>query len=90
MASNPDRSEGAKSKDAKLRRRRFPIIALLAWAVFAFAVPRLAQSLNAVDVLAVPLGFFMAAQGSLIAFLIVAVLSARRQDRIEDIRDEKP
>jgi putative solute:sodium symporter small subunit len=88
VASNPDRSEGAKSNDAKLRRRRFPIIALLAWAVFAFAVPRLAQSLNAVDVLAVPLGFFMAAQGSLIAFLIVAVLSARRQDRLEGIRDE--
>ncbi len=89
MASSPDRSEGAKAKDAKPWRRRFPVIALLAWAVFAFAAPRLAQSLNAVDVFAVPLGFFMVAQGSLIAFLIVAVLSARRQDRIEGLRNEE-
>lgn len=62
------------------RRSRLPVVALLAWAVFAFAIPRLAQALNAVDVFALPLGFFMAAQGSLIAFLIIAVLAARRRD----------
>jgi putative solute:sodium symporter small subunit len=49
----------------------------MGWALFTFAVPRLSQSLNAVDVMAFPLGFFMAAQGCLIALLCVAILSAR-------------
>jgi putative solute:sodium symporter small subunit len=49
---------------------------------FALAVPWGAQSLNVVEVLGFPLGYFMAAQGSLIALLLVAVLSARRQNRL--------
>jgi putative solute:sodium symporter small subunit len=60
-----------------------PLRALLAWALFAFAIPRLVEPLDVADVLAFPLGFFMAAQGSLIAFLVIAVLSARRQERID-------
>ena len=67
--------------------RRFPYLALLAWLFFVVVVPCLVQSLNIVDVLAVPLGFFMAAQGSLIALLLVAVLSARRQDRVTAAED---
>jgi putative solute:sodium symporter small subunit len=64
-------------------RLRLPIAALLLWAVFAFLVPRFVQALNIVDVLAFPLGYFMAAQGSLIAFVAIAILSARHQDRAE-------
>ena len=70
------------SGDAKRRSGRLRVAALLAWALFALAIPRAAQSLNVADVIAFPLGFFMAAQGSLIAFLVIAVLSARRQDRL--------
>ena len=69
------------------RRRRLPVAALLAWTVFAFVVPRLVQPLNVVDVFAFPLGFFMVAQGSLLAFLVIAVVSARRQDRIDAVTD---
>jgi len=65
------------------RALRLPVFALVAWALFALAVPRLYQSLNAVDVMAFPLGFFMAAQGCLLALLGIAILSARRRDRIE-------
>ena len=61
--------------------RRLPIVALVFWSLFAFLVPSFVQALNLVDVLAFPLGYFMAAQGILIAFVIIGVLSARRQDR---------
>ena len=70
------------------RRRRFPILALIAWALFLLAVPRLVEQLNIVDVFAFPLGFFMTAQGSLLALLVVAVLSARRHDRLAARSDE--
>lgn len=60
---------------------RFPIVALVFWALFAFLVPSFVQALNLVDVLAFPLGYFMAAQGVLITFVIIGVLSAHWQDR---------
>jgi putative solute:sodium symporter small subunit len=62
-------------------RGRLPIVALLFWALFAFVVPSFVQALNLVDVLAFPLGYYMAAQGILIAFVIVGLLSVRWQDR---------
>ena len=70
------------------RRHRLPWIALFAWALFAFAVPRVAQSLNAVKVFGFPLGYLMMAQGSLIALLVVGALSARRQNRRERAASE--
>jgi putative solute:sodium symporter small subunit len=60
---------------------RFPIVALVFWALFAFLVPSFVQALNLVDVLAFPFGYFLAAQGILIAFVIIGVLSARWQAR---------
>lgn len=83
VAANAHPTDGAASRGAP----RFPYLALLAWAFFALVVPWAAQSLDVVDVLAFPLGFFMAAQGSLIALLLVAVLSARRQSRIATPED---
>jgi len=76
VAPNAHPTDGAASSG----QPRFPYLALLAWAFFVLVVPWAAQSLNVVDVLAFPLGFFMAAQGSLIALLLVAILSARRHN----------
>jgi putative solute:sodium symporter small subunit len=45
-------------------------------------VPRMVEQLNIVDVFAFPLGFFMSAQGSLLALLVVAILSARHHDKM--------
>jgi putative solute:sodium symporter small subunit len=70
------------------RRRRIPVLALLAWAFFVLAIPRLVEQLNIVDVFAFPLGFFMAAQGSLLALLVVAILSARHHDKLAARGDE--
>ena len=61
---------------------RLPLLALAAWAFFALLVPRLVEQLNIVDVFAFPLGFFMAAQGSLLALLVVAIWFARRRDKL--------
>jgi putative solute:sodium symporter small subunit len=61
--------------------KRFPFVALAFWALFAFVVPLFVPALNIVDVLAFPLGYFMAAQGILIAFVVIGLLSARWQDR---------
>ena len=79
-----NRSDGAGPRKVS---RRFPYLALFAWLLFALVVPCLTQSLNFVAVLAFPLGFFMAAQGSLIALALVAILSARRQDRVTAAED---
>ena len=60
-----------------------PWIALIAWVIFALAVPRAAQALNAVKVFGFPLGYLMMAQASLIALLLIGALSARSQNRRE-------
>ena len=77
MPIEPDRIVQGK------QRSRLPLIALAAWALFAFAVPRAAQALNAVKLFGFPLGYLMMALGSFVAMLAVAILSARRQDRSE-------
>jgi putative solute:sodium symporter small subunit len=61
--------------------KRFPFVALAFWALFAFVVPLFVPALNLVEVLAFPLGYFMAAQGILIAFVAIGLLSALWQDR---------
>jgi len=60
---------------------RLPVVALLLWALVAFAIPALSQALNIVDIFALPLGYFMVAQGALIAFVVISWASARWQDR---------
>ena len=74
--------------DARPGRPRLPFLALLAWAGLVLVVPRLGEPLNIVDVLAFPLGFFMAAQGALIGLIILALWSARRHDRLAPSENE--
>ena len=65
------------------RAHRFPALALSLWALTAFAIPLIVQPLNIIDFISFPLGFYMLAQGALIAFLLIAIVSVRRQDRID-------
>ena len=60
---------------------RLPIVALLLWALFAFVLPSFAQALNILSVSAFPLGYFLVAQGALIAFVVIGLVSALWQDR---------
>ena len=65
---------------------RLPFVALILWALLSFLVPAFVPALNLVDLLAFPLGFFMVAQGCLIAFVLIGLASARWQDRRDAAR----
>ncbi|MCS6932878.1 MAG: DUF4212 domain-containing protein [Acetobacteraceae bacterium] len=54
------------------------------WFVFSFAVHIFAPSLNSVRIFGFPLGFYMAAQGSLIAFVVALFWFAKRQNEIDE------
>ena len=53
------------------------------WVFFSFVVHFFVNQLNSIVILGFPLGFYMAAQGSLIAFVVMLFLFAKRQDTIE-------
>ncbi len=53
------------------------------WLFFSFGVHFFVEPLNAIKFLGFPLGFYMAAQGSLIAFVVMLFLFAKRQDTID-------
>jgi putative solute:sodium symporter small subunit len=56
---------------------------LFLWFVFSFAVHLFVDDLNTIQFLGFPLGFYMAAQGSLIAFVLMLFWFASAQDRID-------
>jgi putative solute:sodium symporter small subunit len=58
-------------------------IALAIWAFFSFVIHFFVKSLNEIIILGFPLGFYMAAQGSLIAFVVLLFWFARAQDSID-------
>jgi putative solute:sodium symporter small subunit len=53
------------------------------WVFFSFIVHMFVSGLNEIKFLGFPLGFYMAAQGSLIAFVAMLFLFAKRQDTID-------
>jgi putative solute:sodium symporter small subunit len=55
------------------------------WVFFGYIVQMFVVPLNKVTIpfLNFPLGFYMAAQGSLIAFVVMLFLFARQQDQID-------
>ncbi len=65
------------------RSRALMWVTLAVWAVFAFGIHLFAPSLDGVTVLGFPVGYYMAAQGSLIAFVVLIFWFAARQDRID-------
>jgi putative solute:sodium symporter small subunit len=58
-------------------------IALAIWAFFSFVIHFFVKSLNEIVILGFPLGFYMAAQGSLIVFVVLLFWFARSQDSID-------
>ena len=61
-------------------------IMLVLWIFFSFVVHMFVGQLNQINILGFPLGFYMAAQGSLIIFVAMLFWFAYRQDQID--RDE--
>ena len=62
---------------------RLMIIMMALWAFFSFFIHMFVTPLNGVRILGFPLGFYMAAQGSLIAFVIMLFTFAKAQDGID-------
>ena len=53
------------------------------WLFFSFVIHFFVNSLNGISILGFPLGFYMAAQGSLIVFVVMLFVFAKRQDTID-------
>lgn len=56
---------------------------LALWFVFSFVLPLLADQLNSIVIAGFPLGFYFAAQGSLIAFVVLCAYNARAQNKLD-------
>lgn len=54
------------------------------WVFFGFVIHMFVIPLNNIRILGFPLGFYMAAQGSLIAFVIMLFWFAKKQNRIDE------
>ncbi|WP_029060052.1 DUF4212 domain-containing protein [Stappia stellulata] len=65
------------------RTARLAAVVLALWGIFGFAVHGLVAPLNTLAVAGFPLGFYMAAQGSLIVFVILLFWFSSRQDRLD-------
>ncbi len=75
----PERRNEYWGKTSKLM---WTILAL--WFVFSFGLPLLAVQLNSIVIAGFPLGFYMAAQGSLIAFVVLCFWNASAQSKLDD------
>ena len=65
------------------RTRSLMWVTLAIWFVFSFLVHWFADALNGMSFLGFPLGFYMAAQGSLVVFVVLIFWFARAQDKID-------
>ncbi len=65
------------------RTRNLMVIHLIIWFIFAYVVHWIAPALNKISIMHFPLGFYMAAQGSLVAFVIQLFIFSKQQERID-------
>jgi len=65
------------------RTRNLMIGHLIVWFFFSFVVHAFATPLNNISLFHFPLGYYMAAQGSLAAFVIQLFIFTKQQDKID-------
>ena len=73
----------AKRAEHWRRTKSLMIVTLTIWFIFSYVVHWFANSLNEVTFFGWPLGFYMAAQGSEIIFVITLFWFARTQHKID-------
>jgi putative solute:sodium symporter small subunit len=66
----------------KTSRLMWTILAL--WLFFSFLIPAFAVQLNSITIAGFPLGFYMAAQGSLISYVVLCFWNASAQNKIDE------
>ena len=57
---------------------------LAIWFFFSFVIHFFATQLNGIRILGFPLGFYMAAQGSLIVYVVLCFWNASAKGKIDD------
>ena len=75
----PERREAYWHKTSRLM---WVIMAL--WVFFSFIIPAFAVQLNSITIAGFPLGFYMAAQGSLISYVVLCFWNASAQNKIDE------
>ena len=65
------------------RTKGLMIVHLVIWFIFSFVVTWFAPQLNKITFIGFPLGFYMAAQGSLIVFVVQLFVFASQQAKID-------
>ena len=70
--------------DHWFRTRNLTIAILVLWALFGLGVHLFAAWLNTMTFLGFPLGYYMAAQGSLIVLVLLVFVHNWQQDEIDD------
>lgn len=65
------------------RTKGLMIVHLVIWFIFSFVIHWFAPQLNKISFVGFPLGFYMAAQGSLIVFVIQLFVFAKQQETID-------
>lgn len=78
----PNTPEADAAHWVKTRTLTFVILAL--WIVFAFVAHVFAKELNEYTFIGFPLGYYMAVQGSLIAFVVLIFVHNWAQDSIDE------
>jgi putative solute:sodium symporter small subunit len=73
-----DRDKGYWAKTSRLM-----VVMMMLWIFFSFVIHFFVGGLNTLKVAGFPLGFYMASQGSLIAFVIMLFYFAKAQDSID-------
>lgn len=77
-------SENNSQREAHWHKtRRLMIINLVVWFFFAYLVHWFASELNSMSFIGFPFGYYMAAQGSLFAFVIQLFIFVKMQDKID-------
>ena len=65
------------------RTRNLMIVHIVIWFIFSYVVHWIAPELNQFTFNSFPLGFYMAAQGSLVVFVVQLFIFSWQQDRID-------
>jgi putative solute:sodium symporter small subunit len=66
------------------RTSRLMWIIMALWVFFSFIIPAFAIQLNQIKIAGFPLGFYMAAQGSLISYVVLCFWNAHAQNKIDE------
>ena len=76
MNSSPDDEHWQKTS-------RLMILMMCLWFFFGYVIHAFVTPLNGIKIFGFPLGFYMAAQGSLIVFVAMLFWFAKAQDKID-------